>query len=158
MDFTFDGLEIGGYRFGVGGTYWLADDLGLNSSLSIANSASDNSGVGGSSSLESTGYGLSLGLRKPFKKTDSLAIVYGSNIGYRYSKSESQSVVSSTSRSKFYFVDVLLGVEYFFNRQVSVSADYAVIYSKSKSKNEISTVSSRGISDNVSGLNLHVYF
>jgi len=146
LNFSFNGLVISDYKFGIGSKYWLTSDIAVVGSLDTANRENDSKldfGSGASTARDSDVrfYGLSLGLEKHFKSSNNLSPYVGVEAHYSkeygastlvQSDSVSTTITSTDYTTRGYGLNALLGVEYALNKNISLAADYSYGYSYMK--------------------------
>jgi outer membrane protein W len=179
LNFSFNGLVISDYKFGIGSKYWLTSDLAVAGSLDTANQENNaktdyGSGVSTETDSDVRFYGLSLGLEKHFKSRRNLSPYLGVEAQYskEYGSSNmvqangaSTTIASTDYTTRGYALNAVLGVEYALNKNISLAADYSYGYRYSKRTNTSTDISAptqeattKGFSLGSGRLILLVYF
>jgi len=146
LNFSFNGLVISDYKFGIGSKYWLTSDIAVVGSLDTANQENDSksdfgSGISTETDSDIRFYGLSFGLEKHFKSSTNLSPYVGVEAQYSkqygagtmvQSNGVSTTITSTDYTIRGYGLNAVLGVEYALNKNISLAADYSYGYSYRK--------------------------
>lgn len=136
LNFSFNGLNISDYKYGIGGKRWLTADLAATASLDIYQSGDDTKTTSGAietdTNSDHTWYGVSLGMEKHLTSHRNLSPYLGGELTYskqRYIYGASSFSPAYSSISKQYGINALFGVEYALIENVSLAAEYSYGYS-----------------------------
>ena len=159
ISFSFDGFEVNEYKYGIGGKYWTSNSIAFTGSLDVERNRNEDSFDNKS---ENDSYGVSLGIEKHFNSNNSLkASPYFGGETF-YSEREDEYNSSYSENYKSYGVSAIIGIEYNFNQEVSLSAEYSLRYRilKSETTSLMSNQDSesKGFSVGSGSLILSVYF
>jgi hypothetical protein len=179
LNFSFNGLAISNYKYGIGTKYWMTPNIAVVGSLDTGNqkyvSKTDfNSGGSTDMDLDSRYFGLSLGLEKHLKSRKNISPYVGAEARYFnehgstksvQSSGASTSIMSSDYTVRGYGLYAVLGVEYTLNEYISLAADYSYGYGYMKRMDSSADLSapvgettSKGFSLCAGRLALLVYF
>ncbi|MBL1278101.1 MAG: outer membrane beta-barrel protein [Ectothiorhodospiraceae bacterium] len=166
INFSFNGLEASDYKYGIGGKYWKNNNIALTGSIDFGDSDLevfiDNGGAVTSSNAESDFYEVSFGVERHIDSVSKVSPYMGFEVFYSKVNSISENVTKRESESSAYGISALVGVEYYVNQDISLSAEYLFSYSKSVLKSTSSgSRTKNNISDFSAGagaLVLSVYF
>lgn len=134
LNFSFNGLNIADYKYGIGGKRWLTDELAATASLDIYQSddkGSTTSGIPTDINSGMTWYGVSLGMEKHLTSHHNLSPYLGGELAY--SNQRSIATLSSFT-NEHYGINAIIGVEYAIIENISLSADYGFGYSFDRRK------------------------
>ena len=100
ISFIFDGFDLASFNGGIGGKYWLSDNLAFKGSLDLdyVNSDSDDSQNDANVERSSKSIGLSLGIEKHLRMKK-VSPYFGGSLGIAIANSNSSSLGSSESSS-----------------------------------------------------------
>lgn len=186
LSFSFNNFNLNQLAFGVGGKYWLTDQVALNGSVQYERRAAQNanpffvadpalgSTTGASSSNRSDQIGFSTGVERHFSFRKAISPYIGIQLGaaksrnsFKIEESPFNQSSETVRTSTIYEVDSVFGVEYFFSDSVSLSGQYLFGYRALPTKTEqkfagetFSTIrtTDRSLGFNTSSLILSVYF
>jgi len=132
LNFSFSGFNLDEYKYGIGGKYWVFESIAFTGSVNLQNSKQDQP----ISESESNAYGLSFGVEKHFKTRIKLSPYIGGELRYLQNDYDSNSdlAIEFDGSVKQYGVDMLVGVEYAIDKNISLAAEYAIGYTYSKNK------------------------
>jgi opacity protein-like surface antigen len=136
LNFSFNGLNISDYKYGIGGKRWLSDYLAATASIDIYQSKEVDKTTSPSwetdTNSELTWYGVSFGMEKHFTSHQNLSPYWGGELTYSKQRSIMNSSFTGFSQSstiKQYGINALFGVEYALMSNVSLAAEYSYGYS-----------------------------
>jgi opacity protein-like surface antigen len=136
LNFSFNGLNISDYKYGIGGKRWLTPDLAATASLDIYQSKEVDKTTSPSWETDTnsnlTWYGLSIGMEKHLTSHHNLSPYWGGELTcskQRYITGASFAGYSYSSTIKQYGINALFGVEYALMENVSLAAEYSYGYS-----------------------------
>jgi len=134
LNFSFNGMNLSDYKYGIGGKRWLTADLAATASLDIYRSGDDakttTSGIETDTNYDHTWYGLSIGMEKHLAAHHNLSPYWGGELTYSNQRlSTGPTYTSTSSTSKQYGINALFGVEYALVENISLAAEYSYGYS-----------------------------
>lgn len=164
LNFSFNDFAVEDYKYGIGGKYWLSHVTAMNLSINLGKSEQDSESTSGgppvTSGSDSKSYSFSVGVEKHFSSKTTLSPYYGGEVFYMHTDSDYSD--SSESSSKAWGINALLGAEYPINKGVSLAAEYAYGYYKTKTESSTpitnSTTTGSGYREYSSKLILLLYF
>jgi opacity protein-like surface antigen len=131
LNFSFNGLNISNYKYGIGSKRWLTADLAATASLDIYESKEVDKttmfGTETDTNFHQTWYGVSIGMEKHLTSHHNLSPYVGGEL--MYSSQRYSSGPSFSFTSKQYGINALFGVEYALMENVSLAAEYSYGYS-----------------------------
>lgn len=134
ISFSFDGFAVESYKLGIGGKYWARNNIAYTGSINFGKSkvedSTNNSGTITSERNESDYYAISLGVERHINNSTKVSPYIGGEV--QYSETKLTPFQALDTKQKTYGVNALLGVEYYFNQEISLGAEYSFGYSKSK--------------------------
>ncbi len=147
LSFGIDGAVVNNFQFGIGGKYWLSHDTALRGSLQLRNSESNTSPTAGvvtpvnpnptipinpSSKIKTKENGISLGYEKHFPQASQVSPYIGAEVAYFKGSTSYSFFTPDEQKYQSYVINMLLGVEYFLNTNVSLGAEYTLGYLRTK--------------------------
>jgi opacity protein-like surface antigen len=165
LSFSINELSISSYKTGVGGKYWLYNDIAITGSINYSKTDSDrdvDSGGGyESSDREMETYGVTLGIEKHLASIGSVSPYYGGELRLTDGSSKQKyNNIRNKTTTKSYGVGVLLGVEYSLASNITLGAEYSLGFSKGKrnSKSGVNRLKENNESMGVSNSKLFISF
>lgn len=185
LSFRFNGLNLGGFRGGIGGKYWVSRNRAITASISLHHNSSETKPVGinepNISDRESTNtvLGFFTGYEFHINRSERFSPYLGIGVSFSYSRSESDQttiissndgvlLVAAKSKNETYRGDFEtgLGVEYWVKSRISFAAlqTFTIGFSNGSRNTTISTstenfdTSSFSAKFGTSSLILSIYF
>jgi opacity protein-like surface antigen len=140
--FNFNGLNLNAFDNGFGLKKWLSDNIALNGKMKISvhkDEKERTDALNGSEDYQNS-FELTVGLERHFGRIYSLSPYIGGQLGYGYERIENK-IIPNTAfsflgpstylyeleiRSSSVSLQMVVGVEYFLRKNISLSGQYSI--------------------------------
>lgn len=156
--FDFAGFDLNGYMGGIGGKYFLLDQLAFRGMLQFG---IDNHTM--NTNPETTdntiGFGIGAALEYHLPLSSSVSPYLGGGLSFTMTTNKQNQYAETKTTDLGFGVGVLAGVEYFFNQNLSLAGEYQFGFSASSTKETgLVNRSTLQLGFQSAGLTLAVYF
>lgn len=164
LNFSFSDFAVDYYKYGIGGKYWVSDDIAITGSISVQKGEQDiesnSGGVSSQANTDAKSYGFSVGAENHFHSNTNLSPYVGGELYYSDREADTPAITNSTMTE--WGANVLLGAEYAFTDAVALAAEYSFGYHDSESTSSnisgTTTSTSKGFGLDSGKLILLLYF
>ena len=136
ISFSFDGFNLGEFNGGIGGKIWLSDKSALVTSIDLDFSDTEYDGGAVLVERDDTAFsgGLKFGLERHFKANKKISPYIGALLGINYNQRERKRqdttyTSKSTDSAVVPSLRLVLGVEYFITKNISLSGQHNLGFS-----------------------------
>ena len=164
ISFSFDGFKVANYKYGIGGKYWKNDNIAFTGSIDFVTGTYKSSAVASGSSLTTDqnyhSNQFTIGVERHLGTSSKVSPYVGGEV--LYTTSDSTQTSNNESSGESYGVNVIFGVEYSFDQEVSLGAEYYIGYLKSDNSfttpNTTQSIKSESFQTGAGALVLSVYY